>query len=670
MYKIKKLRSLSIIFLLFPLLTKAFVNSPQVNCVSVSGGDVTLNWTAPADPSSEFVSYNIFVSNSLNGTYSPVITIPTLATTSYTYVGAGANTTPKFFYITTTSSDGSTQPATDTVRTIFLVVTNPLNGGVGFLQWNPVSDPLHPSSGVSYTIYREYPAGVYSVLGTTTNTKWRDTISICSFAFNYYVEISDANGCNSTSNVVNITIEDKTDPVPPGLDSVSIDPFTGDTIMGISASPSQDVVAFQTYQYVGVSYANYHVLTGNFSHTDTIRGGSGTYSVASMDSCGNLSIILPNQRTIGLQYNYSLCGRSVTLGWTPYINMRNGVRTYRIFQSVNGGAYTMIDDTAGLSYTVENLQQNKTYKFFVRAVDSTGTITSSSNVITFFSKSQPLPVFIYVKSVSVNLAQDIDIGIQVDDTSGVQGIEVYRSRSATGTFTLVGYITCAPGNASYYITDANVETATTEYYYKAIAIDSCGLPAITSNVSKSVVLQVVSNADRTNTLSWTDYESYLGNVAAWNIYRSVDDVFDPVPVATVPGGIFTYIDDVEAFIPNAGRFNYYVQAVEGTGNPYGLMELSNSNIAETYHSDNIFIPSAFVPKGLNKVFLPMTQYVEKTEYMVSIYDRWGGKIWETQSDSEGWDGGGHEGGWYVYVIEYKNAFGEYKRINGNVLMIK
>jgi gliding motility-associated-like protein len=100
------------------------------------------------------------------------------------------------------------------------------------------------------------------------------------------------------------------------------------------------------------------------------------------------------------------------------------------------------------------------------------------------------------------------------------------------------------------------------------------------------------------------------------------------------------------------------------------MGLSNSNIVDTYHTDSIFVPNAFVPKGVNKVFLPMTQYVEKTEYKLSIYDRWGLKVWETADDSEGWDGEKKEGGLYAYLIEYKNAYGEYKKITGTVMMIK
>jgi hypothetical protein len=148
------------------------LSSPQVSCVQVlPNGDVTISWQQPADPLSEFTSYNIFSANSLNGTYSPTAIINSYSTTSYTHIGAGATSTqPKFYYITTTSNGSTTLPASDTARTIYLVLTNP-NNGVAYLQWNPISDPLPTSSSLNYNVYREYPTGTYTLLGSTTELK-------------------------------------------------------------------------------------------------------------------------------------------------------------------------------------------------------------------------------------------------------------------------------------------------------------------------------------------------------------------------------------------------------------------------------------------------------------------------------------------------------------------
>lgn len=653
----------------------AQVSSPQVSCVQVlSNGDVTISWQQPADPLAEFTSYTIFSANSLNGTYTPAAIINSYSTISYTHIGANATSTqPKFYYITTTSNGSTTLPALDTVRTIFLVVTNP-NNGVAYLQWNPISDPLPTSSSLTYNVYREYPTGTYTLLGTTTDVKWRDTIDVCSYFFNYKIEIADASGCNSVSNVSGSLLRDFTPPVPPGIDSVSISSTSNQTIMGLSPSSSSDATCYVIYKKQGFSFLAIDTVCGNvptlyINTSSDPNSASETYSIAAIDSCGNISTIGQSQNTLFLNQTYSLCDKSVLLGWNSYINMKDGLQHYNVYMSINGGSYSIVGNTTQTSYTQSNLIQNKTYSFFVRAVNTTNTASSTSNMVSFYSKTQPQPAYIYVKSVSVQESQDILIEIKADSTEYFSGIAVYRSLDAAGPFGLLGSIN-ANGTTNYVISDNNVKTAERTYYYKALIIDSCGLETVTSNVSRSIVLEAKSNTNRTNTLTWIDYETYLGTVVSYNIYRSVDDVFNPAPIASVSGSLNTFVDDVIELVPNQGRFSYYVQAVEGNGNPLGVKALSNSNIVDTYHTDSIFVPSAFVPKGVNKVFLPMTQYVEKTEYKLSIYDRWGLKVWETADDSEGWDGEKKEGGLYAYLIEYKNAYGEYKKIMGTVMMIK
>jgi gliding motility-associated-like protein len=72
----------------------------------------------------------------------------------------------------------------------------------------------------------------------------------------------------------------------------------------------------------------------------------------------------------------------------------------------------------------------------------------------------------------------------------------------------------------------------------------------------------------------------------------------------------------------------------------------------------VFIPDAFTPNnnGRNEVFLPYTGGLKT--YLMSIYDRWGEKIFETSSTTEGWDGtvGGKTAmeGVYVYRLQYSD----------------
>ena len=82
----------------------------------------------------------------------------------------------------------------------------------------------------------------------------------------------------------------------------------------------------------------------------------------------------------------------------------------------------------------------------------------------------------------------------------------------------------------------------------------------------------------------------------------------------------------------------------------------------------IFVPTAFAPKGKNKIWLPVTHFVDKSEYTVTVFNRWGNKLFETHDDTKGWDGANALNDVYVYLITYKNSRGEYKELKGSVLL--
>lgn len=651
---------------------KSAVSSPQVTCVSVlANGDVSISWLTPPDPSNEFQSYSVYTSANLNGNYTLVGTVLNYTTSSFTHTGANANNLPRFYYITTKSNNNTESLPIDTVRTIFLVI-NPANG-IASLQWNPISIPLPASSSNTYSIFREYPTGNFSLLGITTDLRWKDTISVCNFFFNYRIEIADANNCVSVSNVEGALIGDLTPPLQPKIDSVSIN-ANNQTVIGLSPSLSDDATCYVVYKKQGFSFIAVDTVCGNvpvlyLNIASSPTTDFETYSIASIDSCGNISTIGLSQNTLFLRHTYDLCSRRVTLGWNPYINMKNNIGRYEIYYSENGGPIQYSGFTNQTNYIQNNLNTNSTYTFFVRAVNSNNTASSTSNKINFLAKSQPVPQFAYVKYVSVTANEDIEIGVKADSLNFFSGIEIYKATNTTDTFLFLGYMNRnALGNYSYI--DFNVNPDVDTYFYKAIIIDSCRLKSVEAGYSNSIVLKAKSNSNRTNTLIWSTYATYLANVEKFNIYRSVNDVFDVVPVASVDGSARTYTDDVSELTDYQGKFGYYVQAVEGDGNPYFLKELSNSNRVITYHEDSIFIPNAFVPKGLNNVFMPVTQFVEKTEYKMSIYDRWGQLIFTSLDETVGWNGEEFPGGLYAYVIEFKNAFGTYRQYTGTVLLIR
>jgi len=92
--------------------------------------------------------------------------------------------------------------------------------------------------------------------------------------------------------------------------------------------------------------------------------------------------------------------------------------------------------------------------------------------------------------------------------------------------------------------------------------------------------------------------------------------------------------------------------------------------------NDLFFPNAFSPNqdGLNDYF-PYTLDIAQPEYWVKIFNRWGEKLFDSQSNnSQHWDGI-YQGGIlrpeaYMYLVEYRGCDGNYRRASGTVTLLK
>ena len=88
-------------------------------------------------------------------------------------------------------------------------------------------------------------------------------------------------------------------------------------------------------------------------------------------------------------------------------------------------------------------------------------------------------------------------------------------------------------------------------------------------------------------------------------------------------------------------------------------------------------PTAFSPNedGLNDIFLIENSTIDPDNFQMIIYERWGGKIFETTDMNEGWDGKlknseKAKSGTYIYILKYKDAEGTEQFVHGNVTVIR
>lgn len=117
-------------------------------------------------------------------------------------------------------------------------------------------------------------------------------------------------------------------------------------------------------------------------------------------------------------------------------------------------------------------------------------------------------------------------------------------------------------------------------------------------------------------------------------------------------------------ITEEGEYSVLIKSEEGCQNLESVMMLN------TYVP--IKVPNAFTPNcdGLNDVFKPVVEAELVKHYRISIYNRWGQRIFESTNPSKGWDGSNGQIGVYNWVINYSNRVGEIFSMRGVVSLIE
>jgi len=658
---------------------------PDMRCASVvSNGDVWLTWIPPVDTMNSYNSFHIYSSTSLSVPFTLVDSVFGVGQNSYTHTGANANTQSLYYYIKTRSGCNGVyySISSDTLQTIFLNVVNS-GAGTAVLTWNPIHNPNLPTSLGWYHIYREYPPGILTLIDSTQSLSYIDSITLCNALINYYVDIDDSIGCSSMSSIDGDLFQDIIAPSTPMIDSVTVDSLSGRSVITWHSSSLSDTQGYIIYENIngiwvpidtilGVGITTYTNIHSTWANPDLT---SLSYCVAAFDSCQNTSPISSNHNTIYLTSDLNVCDGKVTLNWTPYVNMHPGLMGYRIYVKKNNGPVTLLvtNSTTNLSFIHSSLTQSSEYIYCIQAFDSSGAVTSTSNTDTIVVYLTAQPQYAYLRYATVANNDHVRIKCLIDITAYISKCKIMRSDNATGPFTQIA--TVSP-NLTPFITydDYSAYVNQQSYYYKVIAVDSCGNDAVTSNIGRSIYLLAELSNDMKNTLTWNEYENWLGGVSMYNLYRKVDEVWDSTPLVTLSSASNTYIDDVSDFISANGKFGYMIEAIEGVGNPYLFSDTSLSNEVVVIQQPRFYVPNAFVPESINNIFIPLNVFVNSEDYKFLIFNRWGQVVFQTGDPKAGWDGttngSSSPQGVYVYIIKYKNSQNKYIEKRGTVTLLR
>jgi gliding motility-associated-like protein len=539
-------------------------------------------------------------------------------------------------------------------------------------------------------VYRRYPGNTWTQIGSTFELFFNDALVQCGDSIPYRIEMLDASGCKSVSNIAKAYYYDNVPPPVPVLDSVSVDSLTGNVMIGWLPNDAETIGYILFYNDGGI----WPILdtvwgTNNTFYVDSKSPGSAcdvikSYAIAAIDSCRNVSQMGINNihNTLLVEIDYiDPCEATVTLDWNTYENM-NDIAGYHIYYNQNNGPKTLLGTVNSPSpgqappttFVHTNYVEKSRYCYSIQAFNASGTVTSSSCEICDYLIKPKQPKFNYLKLVSVVDNEYVKLKIELDVDAYVTEYKIMRSVDKAGPYDAVGTLPPQTDPEAIF-NDFDARPELESYYYFVEVIDSCGIPVLHSDTSRTILVTVEANADFTNLVKWNDYEGWnWSTVNAYNVFRGIDGMMDPIPLASLPYGKTEYLDNVAGYIETQGKFQYYIEAVERPGGSLPFVDTSYSNIALDNQRSLIFIPNAFSPKGYNNIFKPVSSFVDNTGYIFQIYNRWGELVFETHDPNVGWDGT-FEGefvpmGVYVYYVKCKTSENQIFEKRSTVTVIK
>jgi len=481
--------------------------------------------------------------------------------------------------------------------------------------------------------------------------------------------------CNGVDTLESDTLfVDDEEPPEMGLDSVSYDAKSGLLMAGWSPSVAADLKGYYLYHVSGTNIR----IADTAARVYRIRGMNpallgNRIAIAAYDSCNQAGIISADHEAVTLRKtDSSYCQRTLSLRFTPYKGWT--VDRYTLFMQVHGQTSwlpvaTLPGNTNSPAFTITLPQRQQRYHFFIRAFRQGVSSSSRSHEVTYYLDSQPEPAFRYIKRVSHLSNTEIEIrGMTEAGLASVQELIVERSSNGStwNTWMRIPY----PDRNGAWTRTMNLREGES-FYFRFRSTDQCAQISQTSNASRNILLS--NSATFPYRLQWSDYIGWSNPVESYQLLAGPRNL--PVSTWNISETHTQKPDFYE--IENAADKSlcYCIRAIESGTNLFGTKDTAYSNILCPFSGFDLYFPNAFRPGSpYNPVFKPIGLSLDSRLSMMSIYNRWGEKIFVSPL-RDGWDGRDAKGhpapsGVYVFVLEAVDASGVLTHHRGRVHLLE
>lgn len=465
-------------------------------------------------------------------------------------------------------------------------------------------------------------------------------------------------------------------PVPPLFTLVSVQPEIATTILNWVPSTSLDVAGYVVYNYkngegfaidtIHNPYTSTYLYTRSFSSYLTE-----SYVIAAIDSSGNFSPLSNELSTVFTIAQIDTCNKKISISWNKYKNFPKTVAGYKVLYSVNGGVFSEAGQTdpSVVSLTISNFTANDNYCFKTAAILEDGSI-SFSNKTCLQTGIQRAPQWINADYATTETNNDISLSFSVDPISEINTFRLERMAGKESGFSLIAQIESKDRLIKF--TDKTADPLT-KNYYRLLAVNNCGNPVVSSNLSANIITKLEKTGSIYN-LQWNPYRFWLGVVSGYTVYINEGGGFHYLTTVSPSDSVYQF--NYETFMYNltGGIICFSVGAAE-TGNPHGISGVTISSITCSETIEIITAPNTFTPNDdlTNDLFRPVLSFTP-VDYHIIVTDKNNNILFESRDFMKEWDGKKSGAplpqGVYLWYLKLKTPTGKLVNRTGTVTIIR
>lgn len=439
---------------------------------------------------------------------------------------------------------------------------------------------------------------------------------------------------------------------------------------------SPETIGYIIYRSTDVGTIPIDTVFNELTYLDTNAdpdAGKEFYYVLALDACGNTSVFDNTPHgTVFLLTEVDFCAQHIRLEWEPYTGWPTPEENYQIWLGLNGDSIEYLHQVSGLDTMayITGVIADQEHCILIRAKKSGEAVESFSNTVCL-TPDVLVPISeLIIDNVSIDPSGAVSIDWTYSSAADVDVVDVEKSNDGSSWSVLPDSYDSPPANDQNTFIDNRGGPDESQCFYRITGLDACD-STMTSNFMSTIQLRLELSEGRTNQLSWTPLEISDREVLDYILCRT--EPSGEVEIAQFSLPMFQYTDVID---PGSGLTEVcYVIKGRHIHPRSGDTLVSFSNQVCTQQDISMYVPNAFVPKGTNSIFKPEIITPEAIRsYNLNIYNRWGGKVFESSNPEHGWDGYYNgdlmEPDVYIYSIEIEQTGGKKSTQSGTINLIR